>query len=522
MRHPNSLPARVCGCVWAGCSGLCQLPLLKNGCAGQAGVVGPVRRPGVRGMSISQAQPALCTHRIGAVPEGICAGRNRGRGLWALVLAVQAVGVLALGQPWGGLPAAWGADAPAGNAPAVTPVPASAAVPATPSAATPVAAPPAGAVAGAAPAGTAAGELGLFVTLGSAAQQNAGLQTGPAQMGALTGTIDAMAMIQPEASHLVRIHPAGVGKVLSVAVVPGQHVNAGDVLLTYQNHALHGVRLQITKAQAALSTAQAALQNARATYERGRALEGGAVSAGETRRRFTALRAAEDEVQARQADLDTLRHQLESEYNSVTESDASPNGRHDETSRIIAPSAGEVQTVGVGVADDIGPNTELVALADLSTVWIVSDILPQDAQRVQPGGVQVTVPEGQARTVLHSTITSIGYLADPATGLVHVISRADNADGRLHPGMFLTTRLPTRDPTPGVVVPAGAVVDIDGVSTVFVPNGPERFQVRPVRVGAEQDGKVVVLSGLAAGETVVTQGAFTLKSVLLKSSMGDD
>ncbi len=88
--------------------------------------------------------------------------------------------------------------------------------------------------------------------------------------------------------------------------------------------------------------------------------------------------------------------------------------------------------------------------------------------------------------------------------------------------MFLTTRLPTRDPTPGVVVPAGAVVDIDGVSTVFVPNGPERFQVRPVRVGAEQDGKVVVLSGLAAGETVVTQGAFTLKSVLLKSSMGDD
>lgn len=275
MRHPNSLPARVCGCVWAGCSGLCQLPLLKNGCAGQAGVVGPVRRPGVRGMSISQAQPALCTHRIGAVPEGICAGRNRGRGLWALVLAVQAVGVLALGQPWGGLPAAWGADAPAGNAPAVTPSPASAAVPATPSAA-----PPAGAVAGAAPAGTAAGELGLFVTLGSAAQQNAGLQTGPAQVGALTGTIDAMAMIQPEASHLVRIHPAGAGKVLSVAVVPGQHVNAGDVLLTYQNHALHGVRLQITKAQAALSTAQAALQNARATYERGRALEGGAVSAG--------------------------------------------------------------------------------------------------------------------------------------------------------------------------------------------------------------------------------------------------
>lgn len=384
---------------------------------------------------------------------------------------------------------------------------------------------PIGAWAGDMPAGEAAPSAqpqAPEVTLTVAAQQNAGLETGHAQAGALTGTIDAMAMIQPEASHLVRIHPAGAGKVLTVSVVPGQQVNAGDVLLTYQNHALHGVRLQMTKAQAALSTAQAALQNARATYERGRALEGGAVSVGETRRRFAALRAAEDDVQARQADLDTLRHQLEREYNSVTESDVSPNDRDDETSRIIAPSAGEVQKVGVGVADDIGPNTELVTLADLSTVWIVSDILPQDAQRVQPGGVQVTVSERQGRPVVRSTITAIGYLADPATGLVRVISRADNADGRLHPGMFLTTRLPTRDPVPGVVVPASAVVDIDGVSTVFVATGPERFQARSVHVGAEQDGKAVIVSGLAAGEMVVTQGAFTLKSVMLKSSMGGD
>ena len=362
----------------------------------------------------------------------------------------------------------------------------------------------------------------VVVSLGAEAQRNAGLVVGQAQAGSLAGTIEAMAMIQPEASHLVRIHPAGSGKVLTVAVVPGQHVSAGDVLLTYQNHTLHMVRLQVSKARAALSTAQAALQNARATYERGRALEGGAVAVGETRRRFAALQAATDDVQARQADLDTLNHQLEQEYNSVTESDAGQHGRDDETSRIIAPGAGEVQTVSVAVADDISPNTELVVLADLSTVWIVSDILPQDAQRVQPGGVQVTVPEGQARTVLRSTITSIGYLADPSTGLVHVISRADNADGRLHPGMFLTTRLPTRDPVPGVVVPAAAVVDIDGVSTVFVAQGPEHFLARPVRVGAEQDGKAVILSGLTVDEPVVTQGAFTLKSVLLKSSMGDD
>jgi multidrug efflux pump subunit AcrA (membrane-fusion protein) len=175
-------------------------------------------------MSISQAQSALYTRWAGQLECGYL--RRDRKGWSALALAL---GLFCVGLPAG----AWAGDVPAGEA-------APSAQPQAPE-----------------------------VTLTVAAQQNAGLETAHAQAGALTGTIDAMAMIQPEAGHLVRIHPAGAGKVLTVSVVPGQQVNAGDVLLTYQNNALHGVRLQMTKAQAALSTAQAALQNARATYERG-------------------------------------------------------------------------------------------------------------------------------------------------------------------------------------------------------------------------------------------------------------
>ncbi|NHO31892.1 HlyD family efflux transporter periplasmic adaptor subunit [Acetobacter sp. LMG 1636] len=358
--------------------------------------------------------------------------------------------------------------------------------------------------------------------MGAAAQANARLVISVVRHGMLGENLDAMGTVMSEESRIVRIHPAGSGKVLNIAVVPGQHVRKGEVLLTYQDHSLHLVRLEMTKAQSALSTAQATYQNAAAAYSRGRELEGTTVAAGETRRRLAVFKAARDDIMARQADVDTLKHQLEEEYNSVTESDKGQISPADETSAIISPTTGEVQSVLVGVADDISPATELVALADMSSVWIVSDILPQDATQVVEGGEQTTeLPADGAMTLLTSKITSVGDLADPATGLIRVISRASNPGGHLHPGMFLNTHLPTRKQTEGIIVPGGAVTDIDGVSTIFLPVGPDRFRPQEVRVGAESAGQKVIVSGLAVGDRVVTHGAFALKAIMQISDLPD-
>lgn len=360
------------------------------------------------------------------------------------------------------------------------------------------------------------------ITMGAVAQANAKLVISAVQHGILTQNLDAMGTVMSEASRIVHIHPAGSGKVMNVTVVPGQHVSTGDVLLTYQNHSLHLVRLEMTKAQSALSTAQAAYQNAAAAYGRSRDLEGITVAVGETRRRLALFKAAKDDIAARQADVATLQHQLDEEYNSVTESDKGQISPADETSSIISPTAGEVQSVLVGVADDISPATELITLADMSSVWIVSDILPQDAAQVVEGGEQTTeLPADGAMTLLTSKITSVGDLADPVTGLVRVISRAANPDGHLHPGMFLNTHLPTRVRTEGIVVPESAVTEINGVSTVFLPAGPDHFRPKEVRVGAESAGQKVIVSGLVGGDRIVTHGAFALKAIMQTSDLPD-
>jgi len=360
------------------------------------------------------------------------------------------------------------------------------------------------------------------ITMGAAARANAKLVISVVQHGTLGENLDAMGTVMSDASRIVRIHPAGSGKILNVAVVPGQHVRKGEVLLTYQDHSLHLVRLEMTKAQSALSTAQAAYQNAAAAYSRSRDLEGITVAAGETRHRLALFKAARDDITARQADVDTLQHQLDEEYNSVTESDKGQITPTDETSSIISPTTSEVQSVLVGVADDISPATELVALADMSSVWIVSDILPQDAAQIVEGGEQTTeLPADGAMTLLTSKITSVGDLADPVTGLVRVISRAANPGGHLHPGMFLNTHLPTRARTEGIIVPESAVTEINGISTVFLPVGPDRFRPQEVQVGAESAGQKVIVSGLTVGDRIVTHGAFALKAIIQTSDLSD-
>ncbi|MCH4091407.1 efflux RND transporter periplasmic adaptor subunit [Acetobacter sp.] len=369
---------------------------------------------------------------------------------------------------------------------------------------------------------SSAAESGQIITMGPKAQGNAALTVSTVQSGALGKTLEAMGTVTSEASRIVRLHPAGSGKVLHIAVVPGQHVRKGDVLLTYQDHALHLVRLEMARAQSALATAQAAYQNAAAAHDRGRLLAGSTVSEGENKRRLAAFQAAKSDIIARQADVDTLTHQLREEYNSVTESDRVQTSRSDETSAIIAPAAAEVQNISVGVADDVSPATELMTLSDISSVWIISDILPQDAAQVAEGSEQTTeLVSDTGTTLLKSQITSVGDVADPATGLVRVISTVPNPDGRLRPGMFLNTHLPAQGKTTGIVVPESAVMDINGISIVFIPVGPDRFRPQEVRVSGTSNGQKVITSGLSAGERIVTHGAFALKEVMLVSDSDD-
>ena len=91
-----------------------------------------------------------------------------------------------------------------------------------------------------------------------------------------------------------------------------------------------------------------------------------------------------------------------------------------------------------------------------------------------------------------------------------------NPTGRLKPEMFATIRVSSEPATDVLVVPEAAVQHDRDRTFVFVQKEPGVFEARTIRVGDKNGAFAEVLEGVEEGETIVREGAFILKSELLK------
>jgi cobalt-zinc-cadmium efflux system membrane fusion protein len=173
----------------------------------------------------------------------------------------------------------------------------------------------------------------------------------------------------------------------------------------------------------------------------------------------------------------------------------------------------------------VRPEDEPYTIADLSTLWILLDVYEKDLGRVAVGkDVEVRVdafPEAR----FHGQIAYLSQVLDESTRTARARVEVDNQDGRLRPGMFATAiiTLAAAGAETVVVVPEAAIQRVHGKPTAFVEESPGSYQARPLSLGRQTGGVVEVAEGLAPGERVVTDGAFALKSVLLKDELaGED
>ncbi|GAN63333.1 cation efflux protein [Acetobacter indonesiensis NRIC 0313] len=333
----------------------------------------------------------------------------------------------------------------------------------------------------------------------------------PIHSGELRATIPAMASVTSNTARSIVIRPAGSGKVTNVSITPGQHVRQGQVMITYTDHTLHELYLQRDQARAALMSARASVAEASIAYQRGRDLSGSTVSAGEVQKRLAARQQADAALAARQADIGTIEHRLTEEFTSVTETIG-----HGEDSRLISPVNGVVQNLNTAIAADVTAGEAVAVVTDLSTVWIVAQVRPQEAATLAIGGRMTARPAGnEGATPVVAAISTIDGMADPSTGLLRVVSVVDNRSGDLRPGEMLDAQLETTRGVSGIIVPIAALQDIDGHSIVYTPHGKDEFRAHEVRVLLATDDQAVIQSDLKSGDRVVAAGSFALKGTAL-------
>lgn len=300
------------------------------------------------------------------------------------------------------------------------------------------------------------------------------------------------------------------GRVTRLIAKIGDKVQAGDPLFEVDSPEVVQPQNDFIAAAAALNKARSQLNLAQIAERRARDLfEGKAGPLKELQSAEVLLVAATNDLRAAESSLEAVHNRLrilgrtEEQITALRE-----RGAIVRSTPVFAPIAGTVvaRKVGPGQLVRSDLNEPLYSIADLTTMWLKAYVPENDIHFVQAGqDVEVRVTALPNR-VFNARIAVIGAASDAVTRRVVVRSELPNPDGALKAEMFASFIIHAgTQPTPAA--PMEAVIREGDHATVWVQVADDMFQRRTVRLGIEQAGRVQIVEGLKAGETVVTRGA---------------
>jgi Cu(I)/Ag(I) efflux system membrane fusion protein len=183
------------------------------------------------------------------------------------------------------------------------------------------------------------------------------------------------------------------------------------------------------------------------------------------------------------------------------------------TLQILAPADGFVIEKLVVEGQMVDAGMKLYRLADLGIVWVYAQIYEQDLPYLRLGQEALVRLASMPDREFRGRVTYIYPNVDEKTRTTRVRMEFENPGYFLKPGMFVSVQLSSELSPDALLVPDSAILRSGEKNTVFVALPGGKFDPRAVVLGPEGEGdQYQVISGLAAGERVVTSGQFMLDS----------
>lgn len=348
-----------------------------------------------------------------------------------------------------------------------------------------------------------------LVTLPAEESSRVGLVVQPVTRSDFRTHRDFPGIVQPNQRNMADITTLVRGRVVDVYADLGQEVKANAPLAILYSS-------ELGLAQSAYLKAKAKLNVAEQSYSRAQfLLEEKVIGEAEAQRRQAELFSSQAEFNEAHDRLKLLgmtneefrRLERSREIRSVVP--------------IVAPFAGRVIGRKLTRGEVVETTENLFVIADLSEVWVLANIPEKDIPFVHAirasGGMHADVRvNAYPGEVFKGVITYVGDVLDPSTRTMQLRLELSNSDGRLKPEMFATVRLYSESQPDRLAVPEAALQRDQGRTFVFVQRNATEYEVRDVQVGESNGTVTSILTGLNEGEHIVTQGAFILKSELLK------
>ena len=342
-------------------------------------------------------------------------------------------------------------------------------------------------------------------------KQAAAVKIGPVPSRDFALLKTAVGTIDFNENLLVQVFSQYQGKILKAFYNIGDEVKAGDVLFTIDSP-------DLLQAESTLLAAAGVLELQKKTLAR---LTNLMKSGG----------SAQKDVDQSTSDQQTAEGNFKAAKDAVRifgKSDAEieqilNDRKVDSTLVVPSPIGGRVvaRNAAPGFLTQPGAAPAPFTVADLSTMWMLANVIETDAPAYKLGQqVQVTVPAYPDK-VFTGRVTALGAMIDPNTHRQLVRSEIDDPEHLLRSGMFASFVIHVGDPVRSLAVPAeGVVREGDGTMSVWATKDSRHFVKRTVKTGMQQDGWTQILTGLMPDETVVTDGAVFLSNKLLLGDAG--
>jgi Cu(I)/Ag(I) efflux system membrane fusion protein len=177
---------------------------------------------------------------------------------------------------------------------------------------------------------------------------------------------------------------------------------------------------------------------------------------------------------------------------------------------VVAPRGGVVINRGVTAGTSVDPSTTLLTIADLARVWVLAEVPEASIPSVRVGAAAELDFPASGRAPFTAGVDFVYPTLTERTRTLRVRLSVGNASGTLRPGLYGTAAFQSAGQYV-ITVPRDAVVDTGLQQHVFVAVG-DRFEPRPVVVGAQLADRVEIRAGLQEGEQIVAAGVFLLDS----------
>lgn len=187
-----------------------------------------------------------------------------------------------------------------------------------------------------------------------------------------------------------------------------------------------------------------------------------------------------------------------------------------------APVAGTIADVRVGPGAFAQEGALLFHIADRRVLWLELRVPETEAARLTaPSGATFHVDGVEQGFEIipgkNGHLVATGSAVDATTRTVPVLFEFTQPDERLRIGMAAKAQVFAGAAREAVAIPASAVIDDNGMATVFVMSGGESFERRQVRTGARDGDWIEVVDGLEPGQRVVSRGAWLVKLAATKT-----